>query len=127
VNKFFMLLTLTLLVALACGSQVSAGIIPGLDNPTTGGVGENDGDHPWGGDRAPVEDLVLTNTGSSTFTHVTGIPVIDVLVNIWITSTTTTTTSDAITTREVTAVTGTRSARTSTVSSSSFRGRKALR
>jgi len=120
-----MLLALMLCVALACGSQVSAGIIPGIDGPTTGGVGDVDGDHPWGGDRAPAEDLVLVNTGTSTFTMFTGIPVIDILVTLWTDSPAIT--DEGTTLRGLTEVTTTRSTRASAVSSSSSKVRKALR
>ena len=128
-NKAFTLLVLMLFAVLACGSQVSAGIVPGIDGPTTGDDGGLDGDHPWGGDRTPSDDLVLTNTESYTETFVTGITTLDILIRLWFQPATIT--SNASTYRGVasTPVSTSRKKATATAvsTSSSFSSRKALK
>lgn len=121
-KKALMLLTLMLCVSLACGSSVYAGIIPGVDGPTLGGDG-NDGDHPWGGDRSPAVIPVTYSVVTTSYSAVTGIPVVDVLITMYLEKETTTTYRTVTSSATATA----KSARTSAVSSSSFSGRKALR
>jgi len=121
-KKALMLLTLMLCVSLACGSSVHAGIIPGVDGPTLGGSGD-DGDHPWGGDRSPAGIPVTYSTVTANCTVLTGIPVVDVLITMYLEKDTGTTYRMVTSTTAAAA----KCARTSAVSSSSFSGRKALK
>lgn len=59
---------------------------PGVDDPDDGG----DGGHPWGGESSAPGDAIIVKESISISQVVTGIPIVDVIINYFTTSATTT-------------------------------------
>jgi hypothetical protein len=76
-----MLLALTLVLTVAFAGVGDCAILP-IDGPTTGDGGL-DGDHPWGGDRTPTDDPDVTLDKFSRYSSITGLPLIDVVINTY--------------------------------------------
>jgi len=76
-------LVLALVLVFALGSTASAGITRGeyYDNPLVNGGGDEDGDHPWGGDRIGDGSTGVTDVRVVSATAITGYPAVDLLIN----------------------------------------------
>jgi len=82
-KKVYTALVLALVLVFAVGSTASAGITRGeyYDNPLVSGGGDEDGDHPWGGDRIGDGGTGITDVKVVSTSAITGYPAVDLFIN----------------------------------------------
>jgi|GEM_PF-3422734 len=82
-KQVYTALVLALVLVFALGSTASAGITRGeyYDNPSVSGGGDEDGDHPWGGDRIGDGGSGIIDVRVISTSAVTGYPAVDLFIN----------------------------------------------